>query len=165
MPQVAIVMGSKSDLTVVQPATDILKKFNIETEVRIISAHRTPDEAKKLASEAESRGIKVIIAAAGKAAHLGGFLAAYTTLPVIGLPIMSTTLDGLDSLLSMVQMPSGVPVACVAINGSLNAGLLAVQMLALSDDNLKKALVDYRQMIRNSVINDDTTVIKEESGK
>lgn len=165
MPQVAIVMGSKSDLTAIQPAIDILKKFNITNEVRIISAHRTPDEAKKLSAEAESRGIEVIIAAAGKAAHLAGFLAAYTTLPIIGIPIMSSTLDGLDSLLSMVQMPAGVPVACVAINGSLNAGLLAIQMLALKDPKMKKELIEYKKLMRDNVIADDIQVSKETSGK
>ncbi len=165
MAQVALIMGSKSDLTVVQPAIDILKKFNVKCEVRIISAHRTPDEAKKFASEAESKGVEVIIAAAGKAAHLGGFLAAYTNLPVIGIPVMSSTLDGLDSLLSMVQMPSGVPVACVAINGSLNAGLLAIQILSLKDERLRKELDNYRKLMRESVIADDITIQKETSGK
>lgn len=165
MAQVALIMGSKSDLTVVQPAIDILKKFNVKCEVRIISAHRTPDEAKKFASEAESKGVEVIIAAAGKAAHLGGFLAAYTNFPVIGIPVMSSTLDGLDSLLSMVQMPSGVPVACVAINGSLNAGLLAIQILSLKDERLRKELDNYRKLMRESVIADDITIQKETSGK
>jgi 5-(carboxyamino)imidazole ribonucleotide mutase len=165
MAEVIVVMGSKSDLTVVTPAIDILKKFGITSEVRVISAHRTPDEAKKVSEEAEGKGVKVIIAAAGKAAHLGGFLAAYTTLPIIGIPVMSSTLDGLDSLLSMVQMPAGVPVACVAINGALNAGLLAVQMLALSDERLSKELKSYKQTMRDNVIADDIQVLKEVSGK
>jgi len=165
MAQVAVVMGSKNDLTAVQPALDILKKFNVKNEARVISAHRTPDEAKKFATEAESKGIEVIIAAAGKAAHLAGFIAAYTTLPIIGIPIMSSTLDGLDSLLSMVQMPPGVPVACVAINGSLNAGLLAVQMLALKDERLRKELENYKKTMKENVIADDITVTKEASGK
>jgi len=159
--KVAIVMGSKSDLNAVQPAIDILRQFKIEPEVRVISAHRTPNIAEHFASEAKSNGIKVIIAAAGKAAHLGGVLAAYTTLPIIGIPIKSSTLDGLDSLLSMVQMPSGVPVACVAINGSLNAGLLAVQMLAISDEKLDKAFADYKVMMRENVISDDLLIKKE----
>ncbi len=161
MAKVAIVMGSKSDLNAVQPAIDILRQFKIEPEVRVISAHRTPNIAEHFASEAKSNGIKVIIAAAGKAAHLGGVLAAYTTLPIIGIPIKSSTLDGLDSLLSMVQMPSGVPVACVAINGSLNAGLLAVQMLAISDEKLDKAFADYKVMMRENVISDDLLIKKE----
>lgn len=165
MPQVAIVMGSKSDLSVVQPAIDILKKFDVKSEVRIISAHRTPEEARKFSQEAESKGIEVIITAAGKAAHLGGVIAAYTTLPVIGIPVMSSTMDGLDSLLSMVQMPSGVPVACVAINGALNAGLLAIQMLSLKDERLNKALKDYKNSMRDNVIADDVKVAKEVSGK
>ncbi|MGI6700949.1 MAG: 5-(carboxyamino)imidazole ribonucleotide mutase [Christensenellales bacterium] len=165
MSKVAVIMGSKNDLTTVQPALDILKKFEITNEVRVISAHRTPDEARKFASEAISEGIEVIIAAAGKAAHLGGFIAAYTTLPVIGLPVMSSTLDGLDSLLSMVQMPPGVPVACVAINGALNAGLLAVQILALKDERLRKELDNYKKTMRENVINDDITISKEASGK
>ena len=165
MPEVAVVMGSKSDLSTVQPAIDILKKFNVTNEVRVISAHRTPDEAHKFAQEAESKGIKVIIAAAGKAAHLAGVLASYTILPIIGIPIMSSTMDGLDSLLSVVQMPSGVPVACVAINGSLNAGLLAIQMLSIGDDKLKKELENYKKLMRDNVIADDILVTKEVSGK
>lgn len=161
MPKVAIVMGSKSDLQTVQPGIDILKKIGIDAEVRIISAHRTPYEAEKFASQAESKGINVIIAAAGKAAHLAGVIAAYTNLPIIGIPIMSSTLDGLDSLLSMVQMPSGVPVACVAINGSLNAGLLAAQIISLNDNKIKKALIEYKEQMRQKTIQDDIALSKE----
>ena len=144
MAKVGIVMGSISDLEVVKPAIDILKDFGVDTEVRVMSAHRTPNEAHNFASEAINNGIEVLISAAGKAAHLGGVLAAYTTLPVIGLPIKSSTMDGLDSLLSTVQMPAGVPVATVAINGGLNAGLLAVQILALKYEELAKKLNEYK---------------------
>ena len=133
MAKVAIVMGSNSDLPVVKGAIDKLKQFGVEYEARVISAHRTPQAAEEFAKGAEDRGVSVIIAAAGKAAHLGGVIAAYTTLPVIALPIKSSLMDGLDSLLSMVQMPSGIPVATVAVNGADNAGILAVQMLALSE--------------------------------
>ena len=131
MAKVAIVMGSNSDLPVVKGAIDKLKQFGVEYEARVISAHRTPQAAEEFAKGAEDRGVSVIIAAAGKAAHLGGVIAAYTTLPVIALPIKSSLMDGLDSLLSMVQMPSGIPVATVAVNGADNAGILAVQMLPL----------------------------------
>ena len=129
--EIAVIMGSKSDFEAVKPAIDVLKSFGVETDVRVISAHRTPDLAHDYAKSAEQNGVEVFICAAGKAAHLGGVIAAYTPLPVIGLPIKSSTMDGLDSLLSMVQMPSGIPVACVAINGAQNAGLLAVQMLSM----------------------------------
>src|SRR5690554_5455395 len=118
-------MGSKSDLEIVKKTRDLLKEFSIDVEIRILSAHRTPNQTKEFVEQAEKTGVEVIIAAAGKAAHLPGVIAAYTTLPVIGLPIKSSTLDGLDSLLSIVQMPKGIPVATVAINGSENAGLLA----------------------------------------
>ena len=132
MSKVAVIMGSISDFDVVKKTVDMLEKFGVESDIKVISAHRTPELAAEYATNAQKNGVKVIIAAAGKAAHLGGVLAAFTTLPVIGLPIKSSTMDGMDSLLSMVQMPSGVPVACVAINGAENAALLAVQMLALS---------------------------------
>ena len=123
MPKVAVIMGSYSDIGVVKPCIDILKDFGIEVDARVISAHRTPDAAHEYAASADANGVEVIICAAGKAAHLGGVIAAYTPLPVIGLPVKSSTMDGLDSLLSMVQMPGGIPVATVAINGGLNAGL------------------------------------------
>lgn len=144
MSKVAIIMGSDSDLPVVKGAINQLKKFGIDYEAHVISAHRTPYEAEEFAKNAKKNGIKVIIAAAGKAAHLGGVIAAYTTLPVIALPIKSSTLDGLDSLLSMVQMPKGIPVATVAIDGADNAGILAAQMLALSDDELSKKLDKFK---------------------
>ena len=151
MAKVGIVMGSISDLSVVEPAIDILKKFGVEVEVRVISAHRTPIEAHDFASNAIKNGIEVIISAAGKAAHLGGVMAAFTTLPVIGLPIKSSTMDGLDSLLSTVQMPNGVPVATVAINGGQNAGLLAIQMLALKYNDLQEKLAKYKEDMAESV--------------
>ena len=143
--KVAIVMGSDSDLGVMQKCANKLAEFGIEHEVRIMSAHRTPMAAFNYAHNAKENGFGVIIAAAGKAAHLAGVLAAHTTLPVIGVPIKSSTLDGLDSLLSTVQMPSGIPVATVAIDGAANAALLAVQMLALSDAELYDKLVDARK--------------------
>ena len=130
MAKVAILMGSKSDFPVVKPALEALKKFGVETEVRVISAHRTPDEAHAFAKDAEKNGVEVIICAAGKGAHLGGVIAAYTTLPVIGLPVKTDMMGGLDSLLSIVQMPSGIPVATVGVNGGENAGLLALQISA-----------------------------------
>ena len=161
MHLVGIVMGSQSDFPVVEPAIKLLKSFNVSVEVRVISAHRTPEEAASYAKEAAERGVEVIIAAAGKAAHLPGVLAAYTILPVIGLPVKSSTMDGLDSLLSIVQMPSGVPVATVAINGSENAALLAVQILALKDTALAEALRDYRAQMVESVKKQDEKVQEE----
>ena len=121
--KVGILMGSKSDFDVVKPAVNVLKKFGVETEVRVISAHRTPNEAHEYACTAKERGIEVLICAAGKAAHLGGVIAAYTTLPVIGLPVKTDMMGGLDSLLSIVQMPAGIPVATVGVNAGENAGL------------------------------------------
>lgn len=144
MAKVGVVMGSISDLSVVKPAIDVLDKFGVESVVRVMSAHRTPDAAHEFAATAVDNGIEVLISAAGKAAHLGGVLAAYTPLPVIGLPIKSSTMDGLDSLLSTVQMPSGVPVATVAINGGENAGLLAVQMLGIKYPELRAKFVEYK---------------------
>lgn len=133
-------MGSDSDFPTVSPAIKRLKSFGIPVEVRVMSAHRTPDAAAEFSKNAKAEGFGVIIAAAGKAAHLGGVLAAHTTLPVIGIPVKSSTLDGLDALLSTVQMPSGVPVATVAIDGADNAAILAAQMLALSDDSIAAQL-------------------------
>lgn len=133
-------MGSDSDFPIVSPAIKRLKSFGIPVEVRVMSAHRTPDAAAEFSKNAKAEGFGVIIAAVGKAAHLGGVLAAHTTLPVIGIPVKSSTLDGLDALLSMVQMPSGVPVATVAIDGADNAAILAAQMLALSDDSIAAQL-------------------------
>ncbi|MFQ9149207.1 MAG: 5-(carboxyamino)imidazole ribonucleotide mutase [Eubacteriales bacterium] len=145
MKKVAVIMGSDSDLPVVQNCLDQLKKFGIPSEAHVFSAHRTPALVEKFASSAKDNGFGVIIAAAGKAAHLGGVIAAYTTLPVIGIPIKSSTMDGLDSLLSMVQMPGGIPVATVAIDGAQNAAILAAQILALSDDTLAVKLDDFKK--------------------
>ena len=155
MKKVGILMGSKSDYDVVKQAIDVLKEFGVETEVRIISAHRTPDEADEYASTARDRGLGVIIAAAGKAAHLGGVLAARTTLPIIGLPIQTYMMGGLDSLLSIVQMPQGVPVASVGVGAGLNAGLLAVQMLAIEDTALAQKFSAYKQNMADKIRKDD----------
>ena len=151
MAQVAIVMGSNSDLPVVQGAIDQLKSFGVDFEAHVISAHRTPQRAEEFAKSAKENGVKVIIAAAGKAAHLGGVIAVYTTLPVIALPIKSSFMDGLDSLLSMVQMPTGIPVATVGVNGADNAGILAVQMLAVSDSALAEKLDKFKADMAKAV--------------
>ena len=140
MKKVLVVMGSDSDLKVMEKCVDRLKSFDIPTEVRICSAHRTPAVAEQLAKNAAAEGFGVIIAAAGKAAHLAGAIAANTTLPVIGIPVKSSTLDGLDALLSTVQMPGGIPVATVAIDGAENAALLAIQVLGASDAELAAKL-------------------------
>lgn len=161
MAQVAIVMGSDSDLPVVKGAINQLTKFGVDYEAHVISAHRTPYLAEEFAKNAKANGIKVIIAAAGKAAHLGGVIAAYTTLPVIALPIKSSLMDGLDSLLSMVQMPSGIPVATVAVNGSDNAGILAVQMLALSDRALEEKLESFKTDMACAVAEKDKKLQEE----
>ena len=144
MKKVAVLMGSDSDFPVVSEALKQLKEFNIPFEARVISAHRTPYDAEQFAKNAKENGFGVIIAAAGKAAHLAGVIAAYTTLPVIGLPIKSSTMDGLDSLLSIVQMPDGIPVATVAIGGAKNAALLAAQILGVHDEAIAKKLDDFK---------------------
>lgn len=151
MRKVAVIMGSDSDLPVVSVAIKQLKDFEIPYEVHIMSAHRTPEKSADFALNAEKNGFGVIIAAAGMAAHLGGVLAAHTTLPVIGIPIKSSTLDGFDALLATVQMPSGIPVATVAINGAKNAAILAIQMLALSDESLAKKLHDMKAEMNKAV--------------
>ena len=151
MKKVAVIMGSDSDLSVVSGAIKQLKAFNIPFEAHVISAHRTPYEAEQFAKGAREKGFGVIIAAAGKAAHLGGVIAAYTTLPVIGLPIKSSTMDGLDSLLSIVQMPSGVPVATVAIGGAKNAAILAAQILGVSDEAIAEKLSDFKSDMAEKV--------------
>lgn len=153
--KVAVIMGSDSDLPVVMPAIQELKRFGIETEARVMSAHRTPELAAQFSSKARENGFGVIIAAAGKAAHLAGVLAAHTTLPVIGIPVKSSTLDGLDALLATVQMPSGIPVATVAIDGAKNAALLAVQMLALSDEALSDKLMEMKTQMNDEVVQKD----------
>ena len=150
--KVGIVKGSKSDYPVVQKAEQMLDKFGVEYETRIISAHRTPRQAEEFAANAEAAGFGCIIAAAGKAAHLAGVLAATTPLPVIGIPMKSSTLDGLDSLLSVVQMPKGVPVATVAIDGAENAALLAVQILATADPALRQAMKDFKKKQEEEIV-------------
>lgn len=150
-PKVAIIMGSDSDFPVVEGGIIILKEFGVDFTVNVCSAHRTPDKAAELARNAEKNGYDVIIAAAGKAAHLPGVLAAFTALPVIGLPIKSSTMDGLDSLLSIVQMPSGIPVATVAINGSENAALLAIQILGGAHPHLRLKIHEYKEKMAQNV--------------
>lgn len=152
MPKVGIVMGSDSDLAVMKDAADILQEFGIDYEITICSAHRLPEETARYAATAIDRGLAVIIAGAGGAAHLPGVIAASTLLPVIGVPIQSGALAGVDALYAIVQMPRGIPVATVAINGSANAALLAVQMLAMSDPELRQALQDYRRKMARSVL-------------
>ncbi len=155
MKKVGILMGSKSDFDVVKPAVNVLKKFGVETEVRVISAHRTPDEAHEFASNAKANGIEVLICAAGKAAHLGGVIAAMTTLPVIGLPVKTDMMGGLDSLLSIVQMPSGIPVATVGVNGGENAGLLALQILGIKYPEIDAQMVAYKKAMQDKINADD----------
>ena len=145
-------MGSKSDLPVMQDAIDILNEFGIESEVNIVSAHRTPEKMFKYASDASDNGIKVIIAGAGGAAHLPGMVASITTLPVIGVPVKSrNSIDGWDSVLSILQMPNGVPVATVALNGAKNAGILAAQIIGISDSEITKKLVEYKSQLEKKV--------------
>ena len=161
MKKVAVIMGSKSDLPVVKKAIAKLQDFGVGYEAHVMSAHRTPDQAAEFSKNARENGFGLIIAAAGKAAHLAGVLAAHTTLPVIGIPIKSSTLDGLDALLATVQMPSGVPVATVAIDGAENAALLAVQMLALSDESLAQKLDDMKTNMRAGVVDADAQLQQE----
>jgi 5-(carboxyamino)imidazole ribonucleotide mutase len=155
--KVAIVMGSKSDGAAVERTERVLKEFGVAYETRVISAHRTPRTACDFASAAEENGVEVVIAAAGKAAHLAGVIAAHTALPVIGLPVKSSTLDGLDSLLSTVQMPKGVPVATVAIDGAENAGLLAVQILSVKYAELRSRMKAYKEEMARGVAEDDAS--------
>lgn len=161
-PLVSILMGSRSDLPTMENCFAQLKEFDIPFEAHALSAHRTPNEVIKLAEEAKDRGIKVIIAAAGGAAHLGGVIASSTTLPVIGVPIQTSALGGMDSLLSTVQMPGGIPVATVAIGkaGAKNAAILAVQMLALSDEVLAKKLEAFKQAMADKVIADSVIEVE-----
>ena len=151
MKKVAVIMGSKSDLPVVKPALETMVSFGVDVQVKIMSAHRTPEDAAAFARGAAAEGFGVIIAAAGKAAALAGALAAQTVLPVIGIPIKSSTLDGLDALLSTVMMPTGIPVATVAIDGAVNAALLAVQILAVSDGMLSGKLSEYKKRMADDV--------------
>ena len=150
--KVGIIMGSDSDLPVMQRAGDTLDDLGVEYELTIVSAHRTPDRMFEYASTAESRGLRVIIAGAGGAAHLPGMVAAISVLPVIGVPVNATALQGQDALLSIAQMPAGVPVATVAIDNAINAGLLAAQMLSTGDDNLRQRLALYKQQLRDKVM-------------
>lgn len=161
MAKVAIIMGSKNDWQSVKPAYDVLKSFGVSAEVRVLSAHRTPTLAAEFANSAKDNGFSVIIAAAGKAAHLAGVIAGHTTLPVIGLPVKSSFMDGLDSLLSIVQMPAGIPVATVGVGAADNAGLLAVQMIALSDSELSAKLADYKATMIEKIVNDDKKLNEE----
>lgn len=158
MKKVALIMGSKSDLDVVQKAKKVLQSFDIEVDMRVISAHRTPHEAAGYAEKAAENGVEVIIAAAGKAAHLAGVLAGITPLPVIGIPMKSSFGDGLDSLLSVVQMPKGVPVACVAVDGAENAAYLAVQILALKYPELMEKYIAYKKSMREDVLKQDEEI-------
>jgi 5-(carboxyamino)imidazole ribonucleotide mutase len=157
-PLVGIAMGSASDLPTLQPAAEVLERFGVSHELRVLSAHRTPDEMAAYGREAHARGLRVIIAGAGGAAHLPGMLAAHSPLPVIGVPVQSAALSGLDSLLSIVQMPRGVPVASVAIGGGANAGLLAVQILATADDRLREQLLAYKQELANAARQQDAEI-------
>ncbi len=165
MKKIAIIMGSDSDLPVLEGAIKTLAQFGVPAEVRVLSAHRTPLEAAQFAREAREKGFGAIIAAAGKAAHLAGAMAAGTTLPVIGIPVKSSTLDGLDALLSTVQMPSGMPVATVAIDGAVNAALLAVQILAVSDPELASRLESYRKEASDKVLAKDEKISAQYSTK
>lgn len=159
--KVAVIMGSKSDYPVLEKTIQTLKAFGVEVEARVMSAHRTPELAAQFADNAEKNGIEVIIAAAGKAAHLAGVLAGHTILPVIGLPIKSSTMDGMDSLLSTVRMPGGIPVATVAINGGENAAILAVQILSLKYGELKEKLRQFKQDMLEKVLKDDASLQEE----
>ena len=151
-PIVSIIMGSTSDLPVMEKAAALLNDMEIPFEMNALSAHRTPAEVEKFAREAAGRGLKVIIAGAGMAAALPGVIAANTTLPVIGIPIKGSTLDGVDALYSIIQMPPGIPVATVAINGAMNAAILAVQMLALSDETLAQKFAAYKEGLKNKIV-------------
>ena len=160
MSKVGVVMGSVSDLPVVEKAIDILRDYNIQTEVRVLSAHRCPDEAREFARTARESGFSVIIAAAGMAAHLAGAVAANTVLPVIGIPCKSAALDGMDALLSTVMLPPGIPVATVAIDGAKNAAWLALQILAVSDADLAKKLEEQREKAKADVLKKDAELLE-----
>ncbi len=160
-PIVGIIMGSDSDLNVMQPAADILKEFGIEYELTVVSAHRTPQRMFDYASSAKERGLRIIIAGAGGAAHLPGMIASITTLPVIGVPVKSSnSVDGWDSILSILQMPNGVPVATVALNAAKNAGILAAQMIGAFDESISKKVADYKKQLNTEVL-DKVNILKE----
>ena len=158
MPKVALIMGSKSDWPSLKGCVDVLSRFGVETEVHVASAHRTPEKVASFADHARENGFEVIIAAAGKAAHLAGVIAGHTTLPVIGIPIKSSTLDGLDALLATVQMPSGIPVASVAIDCAANAAILAAEILSISEPALEEKLKAMRAKMTQSVLEKDEKV-------
>ena len=160
-PKVSIIMGSTSDLPVMEKTAKLLDEFQIPFEIHALSAHRTPAEVEKFAKGAQARGVRVIIAAAGMAAHLPGVIASMTTLPVIGVPI-NASLDGLDALLAIVQMPPGIPVATVGINGALNAGILAVQILAAAEDGLQTKLAEYKEDLKKKIVkaNDELSKVE-----
>lgn len=161
MAEVGIIMGSKSDLPVMQNAIDILNEFGINSEVEIVSAHRTPEKMFTYAQSAKEKGVKVIIAGAGGAAHLPGMIASITTVPVIGVPIKSrNSIDGWDSILSILQMPDGVPVGTVALNGSKNAGILAAQIIATTNEKLSQKVEDYKKELENKVISSNKDLKK-----
>ena len=160
MRKVGVVMGSASDLPVVEKAIGVLQQYGVPYEVRVLSAHRCPDQAREFAAGARASGFSVLIAAAGMAAHLAGALAANTTLPVIGIPCKSTNLDGMDALLSTVMMPSGIPVATVAIDGAKNAALLAIEILAVSDEGLADKLVRARKEETEQVLQKDREIME-----
>jgi 5-(carboxyamino)imidazole ribonucleotide mutase len=159
-PRVGIIMGSSSDHEVMRAAADVLDRFSVPFEIRVVSAHRTPEAMVDYAKQASERGLEVLIAGAGGAAHLPGMVAALTTLPVIGVPVALARLDGMDSLLSIVQMPRGVPVATVAINGAANAGLLAVRMLALASPELRAPLEAFRLEIAGQALEQDQNLAR-----
>jgi len=159
-PQVGIVMGSDSDLEVMSEAAKVLDELKIPNEQLVLSAHRTPEETTNYAKSAQGRGVKVIIAGAGGAAALPGVIASQTTLPVIGVPVKSKSVEGLDALLSIVQMPPGIPVACVGINGAKNAGLLAAEIIAISDPKIRKEIIAYRGKFKKEVIDKNTRLKK-----
>jgi len=159
--QVAILMGSDSDWPLVVKAVDVLNKFGVCTDVRILSAHRTPGKVREYIQTAEENGVKVFIGAAGKAAHLPGVIASLTTLPVIGIPIKSSATGGLDALLSIVQMPAGIPVATVAIDGSENAALLAVQMFSVTDESLANKLAEFKREMNDKILAADKELQEE----
>ena len=158
MKKVAVIMGSDSDLPVVEKAINVLKEFEVPFEVHVFSAHRTPEQAKAFTQSAKDNGFGVLIAAAGMAAHLAGAIAANTTLPVIGIPVKSAALDGMDALLSTVMMPSGIPVATVAINGAANAAYLALQIIALGDEELSQKLIASREAATQKVLSKDAEI-------
>ncbi len=165
MKKAAIIMGSNSDLPVVEKGFDVLKEYGVPFEVHVYSAHRTPEEAKAFSKNARENGFGVIIAAAGKAAHLAGAIAANTTLPVIGIPVKASVLDGMDALLSTVQMPPGIPVATVAIDGAKNAALLAVEMLAIEDKALAALLEEKRSEAKEAVLKADKEITEKFSSR